>query len=128
MIPNLDRKWSHTKNKNGLDSIKLADHHFNLFVITTRTLLAALSLACLELSLGSDKTLTPGKCVATLWTELYASTKKTIFFPGKNVYDDAVDHRKGEKPEVVMSLNLVVPGHAQIRKANFLFLHLLKIE
>lgn len=43
--------------------------------------------------------------------------KGTFFFPGKKLMykTTAIDH-KGEKPEVVLPVNLVVPGHAWIHK------------
>lgn len=48
----------------------------------------------------------------------YSPTKKQLFFLEKMYTTTAIDH-KGEKPEVILSLNLVVPGHVLIPKVNF---------
>ena len=46
-----------------------------------------------------------GKCVETLWTALYTSTKKDhSFFQGKMYKTTAIDHN-GEKPEVVLPVD-----------------------
>ena len=47
-----------------------------------------------------------GKCVETLWTALYTSTKKEHSFSlGKMYKTTAIDHN-GEKPEVVLPVDL----------------------